>query len=448
MSNHHQQQQQHHHHQSHQEAMRTLSSITTKLTMPNHRDKSTLVAVSTSANPEPSTRSKFTFDMSSSASSSYSSEETGDISSAPTTPVSDSTAPVFAIDMKAVDEKIGEALATPKASAAPKQPTVEDVVDVEASQEEDDVWQDEDEDEHDVWGDDDSDDTDSDDGSEWETESSTHEAEYETDDDCGIEFGDSDEEDEDEGADDGLFGYDSEEEVNDGLFGSDEEVDEGHLPELPTVDSHRQSDRPPLRPCLSHAHTSQPMKRSESTGSRVRFSDTAEKPQIIQTRVFMYSYHDFDNMVRSTECPNEIRSAFEDTRTEMEKFQELHALREFYISLLDPSEQAKERANPSNAIVGKMEHFLISKMMEKGGEDVLIEEPEKCTQFLMGIVGFGSLKLDEEEEKDNIKRRNGTVPPTATPAETPDGTDGEWETEDEEDEETETECVSPISLKV
>src|SRR5690606_39266926 len=147
------------------------------------------------------------------------------------------------------------------ASAVPK-PVVEDGL--TSGQEPEAVWQDQEEDEH-VWYDYDSDETDEDDdGSEWETESRGHEAADYSDDDCGIEFGHSDDDEEDDGEDDGLFGYDSAEE--DDVFGSDseeEKEEEGQVPTLPNVDTHR-SERPPLRPCLSHAHTSQPMKRSES----------------------------------------------------------------------------------------------------------------------------------------------------------------------------------------
>ncbi|RPA85525.1 hypothetical protein BJ508DRAFT_322567 [Ascobolus immersus RN42] len=429
---HHQQHQQHlqlHqqlHQQHHHDSMRTLSSITTKLTPMSPRDNSTMVAAADTKPQQSSGRPSFSssIDMSSSASSAYSSEAGSHVSSAPTTPVSDSISVPFTIDLKTVDEKIGEALATPKASAVPK-PLVEEHIEAQSG----------DEDDSNAWGDYDSDESDDSDGSEWETESSGHEAEDYSDDDCGIEFGHSDDEEEDEDEDDGLFGYDSAEE--DDVSGSDNE--EGHdddvqLPTLPNVDAHR-TQRPPLRPCLSHAQTSQPMKRSESTGSRVRFSETAERPQVIQTRVFMYSYYEFDSMVSSDDCPNEIRSAFQDKRTEMEKFRELQALKEFYISLLDPTEREKERAKPEFEIIGRMEHFLLTKMIEEKGEDVFVENPEKCAQLLVGI-GFGSLKLGEEEKKDFIKkRREGTVAPTASPAETPTGSDGEWETDYETDEE-------------
>ncbi|RPA72348.1 hypothetical protein BJ508DRAFT_314809 [Ascobolus immersus RN42] len=270
--------------------------------------------------------------------------------------------------------------------------------------------------------------------------------EEETDSDC--EFEDEEEDEDCDCPDDGLFGYDSADDSDDEEASEEEEEEEEHSisvtfveePQphpLRRIDSHRKFDRPPLRPCLSSVS----MKREESNcstnsgGSRVRFSETAERPQIIKTTHFRYSYYEFEAHLKSPACDKELKSTFDDSRTEMEKFQEINFLRESYLSLLDDADAARERENPSNSIVGKVEHILLSKAMESRGEDCTLEDiglgfsskANFCMDTLFALIG-GKIKLSEFDKKEHAK---GNQAPPSTPVASPDASDDEWETDGE-----------------
>lgn len=275
------------------------------------------------------------------------------------------------------------------------------------------------------------------------------EEEEETDSEDDSEFDEEDEDDEEDCANDGLFGYDSADDSDDEENSDDEEEEEvDHkfpiLEELPCpmrrINSHRQFDRPPLRPCLSTVS----MKREDSncssnSGSRVRFSETAERPQIIKTTHFRYSYYEFEAHLKSSECDSELKSTFGDSRTEMEKFQEINFLRESYISLLDDDDAARERENPSNSIVGKVEHILLSKAMESRGEDCQLEDiglgfgskANFCTEALFALIG-GKIKLSDIQKEQHAK---GDQAPPCTPVVSPDASGDEWETDADGDDE-------------
>lgn len=186
------------------------------------------------------------------------------------------------------------------------------------------------------------------------------------DDDSDSDFNSECSDDEDGGV---SFGYDSDE----------EDIFSRSLPRSPLPAPHRRPT--PLISCLSSGSTSGASSPNKKSGSprTVRFSEA--KPAVIHSRTYVFASYDLECFLKSNECPEEIKNVYCCGQTEMERMMSLEEVKRHFAEMLNFGEEETKRFCNNNYFLGKVEFEQISKDMEEEEKRARAEkESEKSVE--------------------------------------------------------------------